>query len=415
MRISIIGSGYVGLTIGACFAKLGNKVIFVDEDEDKVRTIISRGLPYHEPGSNEILKEIDFEVTSNYHRAISSDVVFICVPTPSDKDGSISLKYINTAAVQIAEVLAEKDDYSMIAVKSTVVPGTTEEVIIPLLERSGKKVGTDFGLCMVPEFLREGRAVHDAMNPARVVIGEYDQKSGEVLVNLYKGFNCPILRTNLRTAEMIKYASNAFLAAKISFINEVGNICKQLGIDTYEVAKGMGFDERIGSKFLNAGIGFGGSCLPKDLKALIAKAKQTGYQPRILEEVSNLNDVQALKVIKLLKKHMTLVGKTVGLLGLAFKPHTDDVTGSRAIIITEALLKEGAKVKAYDPYAMGNFKKLFPQIEYVSKEEVLSCDGVLIITEWEEFNTLDYRGKVVIDGRKIPKAKEAKVYEGVCW
>ncbi len=415
MRVSIIGSGYVGLATGAYFAKLGNKVIFVDTDKGKVRTIKRRASPNQEPGLNEILKEIDFEATSDYRQAISSDVVFICVPTPSNKDGSISLKYIKTAAAQIAEVLAEKGDYGVITVKSTVVPGTTEEVIIPLLERSGKKAGTDFGVCMVPEFLREGRALHDAMNPSRVVIGEYDLKSGEVLANLYQGFNCPILRTNLRTAEMIKYASNAFLATKICFINEVGNICKQLGIDAYEVAKGMGFDERIGSKFLNAGIGFGGSCLPKDLKALIAKAKQMGYEPRILEEVSNLNDVQALKVIELLKKHMTLAGETIGLLGLAFKPNTDDVTGSRAIIITEALLKEGAYVKAYDPYAMENFKKLFPQIEYVSKEEVLSCDAVLIITEWEEFSTLDYRGKIVIDGRKISKAKEARVYEGVCW
>ncbi len=415
MRISIIGVGYVGLAVGASFAKLGNKVIFIDTDEDKVKMINNRVSPNCEPGINEILKEIDFEVSSNYRRITHSDVIFICVGTPSDDDGSISLKYIEEATGQIAEILNRKGNYGVVAVKSTIIPGTTQEVIIPILERSGKKAGNDFGVCVVPEFLREGNALYDAMNPTRVIIGEYDVRSGEVISSVYKSFNTPILRTSLKTAEMIKYASNAFLAAKISFINEIGNICKQLGIDTYEVGKGMGFDDRIGSKFLNAGIGFGGSCLTKDLKALIAKARQIAYEPRLLEEISNLNSAQALKMIELLGKHITLRGKSIGLLGLAFKPNTDDVKESRAIKIVDTLLKEGAKVKAYDPQAMENFKRLFPQIEYVGKEEVLNCDAVLIITEWEEFNTLDYRGKIVIDGRRITKANEARIYEGVCW
>lgn len=415
MNISIVGAGYVGITLGASFAKLGNKVTFIDADEDKVKTINKRVSPNYEPGLNEILKEIDIKVSCSYHAITDSDVIFISVGTPSNDDGSISLKYIKEAAGQIAEVLKEKTDYCVIAVKSTVIPGTTQEVIIPILEGSGKNVGNDFGVCVVPEFLREGKALYDAMNPNRVIIGEYDERSGKVISSVYESFNAPILRTSLKTAEMIKYASNAFLAAKISFINEIGNICKQLGIDTYEVAKGMGFDDRIGSKFLNAGIGFGGSCLPKDLKALIVKARQIAYEPRLLEEVSNLNDAQALKMIELLRKHVTLRDKSIGLLGLAFKPNTDDINESRAIKIAYALLEEGAKIKAYDPFAMENFKRLFPQIEYVSPEEVLNCDAVLIITEWEEFNTLDYRGKIVIDGRRIPKANEARIYEGVCW
>jgi UDPglucose 6-dehydrogenase len=223
------------------------------------------------------------------------------------------------------------------------------------------------------------------------------------------------MRTDLRTAEMIKYASNVFLAAKVSFINEVGNICKLLGIDVYQVAKGMGFDDRIGDKFLNAGLGFGGPCLPKDLKGLIARAKEVGYEPKLLEEVLSLNQRQALKVLQLLKKHIPVRGSTIGLLGLAFKPGTDDISDSMAITIAETLTEEGAKIKAYDPLAMHNFKKSFPGLECSTPEGVLSCDAVVIATEWEEFDQLDYKGKIVIDGRRVPKAREARIYEGVCW
>lgn len=417
MRISVIGSGQVGLVVAACLAKLGNKVIVVDISEEKIKTINSKAAPIYEQGLDEILSQVHIEATLDYHRITDSKVIFICVGTPSAEDGSMSLEYVTEAAKQIAVVLREKKDYCVITVKSTVVPGTTDEIIVPILESSGKRAGDDFGVCMVPEFLRGGKAVYDFMNPARVIIGEYDGRSGDVLSHFYQSFNAPILRTNLSTAEMIKYASNAFLAAKISFINEIGNICKQLGIDTYEVAKGMGFDDRIGSKYLNAGIGFGGSCLPKDLKALIARAKEIGYNPRILEEVLDLNDRQPLKLIEILKKHITrLRDKTIGILGLTFNPGTNDVRESRAIKVIETLLQEGAIIKAYDPLGIGNFKKLFPLIEYVDKEEILSnCDAILIITEWEEFQVLDYRGKIVIDGRRVLKAKEARMYEGICW
>ena len=416
MRISVIGAGYVGLTSGACFARLGNEVVLIDIDRQKVKAINGTTSPVYEEGLSELLSQVDIKVGSDYQQATNSEAIFICVGTPPNEDGSVSLGQITEATKEISQLLKRKEDYCVVTVKSTVPPGTTEELVIPILAQSGKRVGRDFGVCMSPEFLREGKAIYDFMNPARVIIGEYDKGSGDMLLNLYCSFNAPILRTDLKTAEMIKLASNAFLATKVSFINEIGNICKQLGIDVYEVAKGMGVDDRIGSKFLNAGIGFGGSCLPKDLSMLVARAKEIGYEPRILEEVSNLNEKQALKPIELLKKHVPLKGASIGLLGLAFKPGTDDVRESRAIKVVDALLGEGAIIKAYDPLGVENFKKLFPQIQYLSqKEEALTCDAVIIITEWEEFNELDYRDKIVIDGRRIPKAMEARIYEGVCW
>jgi len=415
VRISIIGAGYVGLVIGACFAKLGNEVVLIDVDEEKLEAIHNKASPIYEEGLDELLSQVHIEVSTDYQKILPSDIIFICVGTSSDESGSIFLEQITEATKQIAEVVKTREGYCVVAVKSTVAPGTTEELVIPLLETSGRKVGDDFGVCMCPEFLREGKAIYDFMHPARVIIGEYDSKSGDMLYKLYQSFNAPILRTNLRTTEMIKLASNAFLATRITFINEIGNICKQLGIDVYEVAKGMGLDDRIGSGYLNAGLGFGGSCLPKDLKMLISGATEVGYKPTIIEEISSFNDAQPLRFIELLKKHISLKGAVIGLLGLAFKPGTDDVRDSGAIKIVEALLQGGAIVKAYDPMAVKNFSKLFPQIEYVTKEEVLDSDAILIVTEWEEFNKLDYKGKVVVDGRRIVKAREARIYEGICW
>lgn len=415
MRISVVGLGYVGIVTGACLAKLGHRVVSLDVDRDKVKAINNGISPIRENGLDEILEQVHMEASTHYQTILDSELIFICVGTASNEDGSISLQHVAEATEQIAEVLRGKEAYCVICVKSTVTPGTTEELVIPILVKSGRKLGKDFGVCMSPEFLREGKAIYDFMNPARVIIGEYDKRSGDMLLNLYCSFSAPIVRTDLKSAEMIKLASNAFLATKISFINEIGNVCKQLGIDVYEVAKGMGFDERVGSKFLNAGIGFGGSCLPKDLRGLVAGSRLIGYEPKILQEVLNLNDEQALKPIKLLKKHISLKDAAVGILGLAFKPGTDDVRDSSAIKIVRALLQEGAKVRAYDPQAMGNFKSLFPQVEYTTKEEVLNSDGILIVTEWEEFSELSYRGKIVIDGRRIPKAREARIYEGVCW
>ncbi|OGO03267.1 MAG: UDP-glucose 6-dehydrogenase [Chloroflexi bacterium RBG_13_53_26] len=414
-NISIIGSGHVGLVVAACLARQGNQVTVVDTDEEKVRRVNARVCPIYEPGLQEILSQVNIQATSDYSLISNSEIVFTCVPTPSNTDGSISLGYIKDAIEQVSLTLRDKSDYYVVVVKSTVAPGTTEEVVIPILESSGKKAGIDFGVCMTPEFLREGKGVFDFMNPSRIVIGEHDRRSGDILCSLYRDFTAPVLRVNLKTAEMIKYASNAFLATKVSFINEIGNICKRLGIDTYEVVKGMAYDERIGNKFLNAGIGFGGSCLRKDLAALIAKARQIDYEPSILREVFNLNERQAVKMIDLLKRHISVKDSTVGLLGLSFKPEADNVNGSLAVTVVNALLKEGARLKAYDPQAMANLDGLFPRVECVAEEEVLGCDAILILTEWEEFEHLDYRGKIVIDGRRILKAKEAEIYEGVCW
>jgi UDPglucose 6-dehydrogenase len=414
MRISVIGCGYVGLVAAACLAIQGNKVTIVDKDKDKIESVNRSIPPFFEEGLADILREADIEATTDYSRILDSAIIFICVGTPC-QEGGISLENITEAAKQTASIMKHKKEYYAIVVKSTVTPGTTEQVIVPILETAGKKSGHDFGVCMSPEFLREGHAVHDFMNPSRVVIGEYDRRSGDTLAGLHRGPSVPVFRTDLRTAEMIKLASNAFLSTKISFINDIGNICKQLSIDTYEVAKGMGLDDRIGSNYLNAGLGFGGSCLPKDLRALIAKSRQTGYEPAILKEVLELNDKQALRLLELLKRHVPLKDAVIGLLGLTFKPGTDDVRESRAIKIAEALLQEGAIVKAYDPLGVEKFMTLFPQIQYVPKEDVMNCDAILILTEWEEFNYLDYRGKIVIDGRRVPRAKEARIYEGLCW
>ncbi len=415
MRISVIGAGYVGLVTGVCFAKLGNEVTFIDIDAERIEAINNKSSPIYEEGLDKLLKSVRIKACFDFQEVLNSEIIFICVGTPSNEDKFILLDQIEKAAKEIGQMLERREEYCVICVKSTVAPGTTEELVIPILEKSGRKAGTDFGVCMSPEFLREGKAVYDFMNPARIIIGEYDKRSGDILSKLYRSFNAPIMRTHLKIAEMTKLASNAFLATKISFMNEIGNICKKLGIDVYEVAKGMGFDDRIGSKFLNAGVGFGGSCLPKDLGGLISKSRQIGYEPNLLQEVLNLNDEQALRLIELLKKHISLKDATVGILGLAFKPETDDVRDSRAIKIVQALLQEGAKVKAYDPMAMKNFKKLFPQIEYVTTDKVLNSDAIFIVTEWQEFSELDYTGKVVVDGRRIEKARGARIYEGICW
>ncbi len=421
MNISIIGTGYVGLVSGVCFAKLRNNVICVDVDKKKIDKINNAIPPIYEEGLEELLSKYSnrIKATTDYSSSINNtDVTFICVGTPSKEDGSIDLTFIKDVTIEIAKVLREKDNYHLIVVKSTVLPGTSRDVVLPLLEKhSGKKVGKDFGLAMNPEFLREGIAINDFLDPNRIVIGAYDDKSRDILRKLYKDFSCPLVKTSLSAAEMIKYASNCFLATKISFINEIGNMCKKLGVDAYEVADGMGLDKRIDRAFLDSGIGWGGSCFPKDLHALLAWAKKEKEKSKIIEGAIEVNNLQPLKLIELLKKHIPdLKGKTIGVLGLAFKPDTDDIRESRASPIVGKLLKEGAGIKAYDPKAMDNFKELYPQIEYCSSaEEVLKSDAILITTKWEEFRKLDYKGRIVIDGRKLKEAENAEIYEGVCW
>jgi UDPglucose 6-dehydrogenase len=422
MNISIIGTGYVGLVTGACFARLGHTVTCVDIDKKKIETINSGISPIYEQGLDELLSTYKKNISAmtEYTNAIlNSTITFICVGTPSKPNQGIDLTFIKEATTEIAQILKQKKQWHCVVVKSTVLPGTTKNIVLPLLEKySGKKVGKDIGLAMNPEFLKEGVAIKDFMEPDRIVIGYFDEQSRSTLQDVYNNFSCPIVETSLSAAEMIKYASNAFLATKISFINEIGNLCKTLDIDTSEVAKGMGLDKRIGRPFLDSGIGWGGSCFPKDIDALIAWAKEIGEQAKILETVRAVNQQQPLRLLKILKKHLPNVkGKTIGLLGLSFKPNTDDIRESRAIPIVGELLKQGASIKAYDPQAMPNFKKQYPMITYCStKDEILASDAILILTLWDEFKSMNFKGIIVIDGRGLNEAKKtAQIYEGVCW
>jgi UDPglucose 6-dehydrogenase len=421
MSISVIGTGYVGAVTGACLAELGHQVIFVGRDRKKLDMISSGRSPIFEPGLDQLLQRNHERITTtdDISGAVQKTrLTFICVGTPSGEDGSIDLSQVDTVSRSIGHALRIDPAYHGIIVKSTVLPGTTETRVIPLLEEeSGKKAFVDFGVASNPEFLKEGTAVDDFFHADRVVIGTHDKKTKEILEELYRPLEVPIFTTSIRSSEMIKYASNAFLATKISFANEIGNMCKKMGIDSHEVFRGVGLDQRIGPHFFRTGIGFGGSCFPKDVRALVAHARTLGIEPRVLDAVMGTNEDQPAKMIGLLAKHMDIAGKTIGILGLAFKPDSDDVRESRAIPVIEMLQKQGARIIAYDPVAMDNFRLLFPRIAYArTAGEVLTADAVLILTEWKEFEELEYRGRVVIDGRRIEKARrEAAIYEGVCW
>lgn len=421
MKISVIGTGYVGSVTGACLAKMGHQVIFVGRDQKKLDLIRAGRSPIFEPQLDELLQESlgRINTTTDLHDAVrESELIFICVGTPSKEDGSIDLQQIKDVSRTIGSSLGPDDRYHTIVVKSTVLPGTTNTVVIPILEReSGKKAFVDFGIGSNPEFLKEGSAVDDFFHSDRVVIGVGENKTREVLEAIYRPLNVPLYITAIHTSEMIKYVSNAFLATKISFANEIGNLCKKMGIDSYEVFEGVGLDSRINPHFFRSGIGFGGSCFPKDVRALIAHSRTIGIEPKVLDAVIRTNEDQPIKMIELLKRHVDLRGKTIGILGLAFKPESDDIRESRAIPVIEALEREGAKIIAFDPVAMENFKHLFPAIRYANDaQEVLHADAVLIVTEWKEFEALDYHDKIIIDGRRIRNARTgASIYEGVCW
>jgi len=393
----------------------------VDTDESKVAQLNSGKTPIYEPDLERLLQENHQKIsatTDTRTAVLNSDITFICVGTPSNPDGSINLDFVLSASHDVGRALHDTPGYHVVIVKSTVLPGTTTGHVKDALEEvSGKKAFLDFGLASNPEFLREGSAVEDFLRPDRIVVGVSDSRSQQVLEELYADFTCPKLFSSIPVAEMIKYVSNASLATKISFANEIGNICKKHGIDTEEVFRGVGMDHRINPAFFRSGIGFGGSCFPKDVRALIARAQELGVDPKILRNVAEVNEEQPLKLITLLEKHVPeLKGKKIGVLGLAFKPDTDDIRDSRAIPIVEKLLQKGATVLAYDPMAMGNFKKIFPTINYASSaRDVLAADAVLIATEWRDFENLDYSGKIVIDGRRVKKAQSGTVYEGVCW
>ncbi len=428
MRISIIGTGYVGLSTALGLAAHGHSSICVDLDENKVNSINKSVPPFYEEGFEESLKDAIGKkllfATADYNYAISgSDVTFICVGTPSREDGSIDLAHVNSAARSIGSSLKNKNSYHVVCVKSTVLPGTAEGVIKILEQSSGKLAGRDFGVAMNPEFLREGFALHDFLKPDRIVIGELDRRSGDVVESLYRNFGAPIMRTSLRTAEMVKYASNAFLATKVTFANELGNLCKKLGIDIYEVARGMGYDKRISPHFLNAGCGFGGSCFPKDVSALLSMFGEHSVDSHLINAVMKTNETQKKKMVEILGSKIDPRGKKIAVLGLAFKGNTDDIRDSVAIDVIAELRRQGASIYAYDPMAAENMKKLFPDIIYVtsSKDAIDGAEACLIMTDWEEFSELtdkDFsvmKNKLVIEGRRVLDRTQVTSFEGVCW
>ena len=428
MRISVIGGGYVGLVTAAALASKRHNVVVVETDEAKIGSINRGESPMFEDGLEDMLSDCIrrncLRATNNYQDVLPTSVTLICVGTPSGAGGSIDLSSVTQSIKDIGKMLSKKSEHHTVVVRSTVVPGTTRGIIIPTLEKhSRKKSHVDFDIAVNPEFMQEGKALQCFFNPDRIIVGEDDHGAGDAVEELYKGISAPTVRTTITTAEMIKYASNAFLATKISFINEIGNICRKLGIDVYDVAKGISFDYRIGDRFLNAGVGFGGSCLPKDLRALVHASRKLGYNTQLLESVLETNENQVLKMLEMVEQKLgDLKGKEVCVLGLAFKPNTDDIRSAPALKLIKLLLDKGALIKAYDPLAMPNARRVLPRgMKYCSnaKEAVSDCDCILILTEWSEFSDESlYHGKTVFDGRRIldpPKAKTFCDYQGICW
>lgn len=413
LRVAVIGTGYVGLTTAVCLASKGHHVTCVDIDKTKIAKIKSGEPMIHEEGLEPLLKRVLEEslldATSSLEDALpKADISFICVGTPSLEDGSIDTSYIYSASKQIGSALVQRDGYHVVVVKSTVVPGTTDDIVVPNLRASGKKLGAEVGVCTNPEFLREGSSVQDFLNPANsgIVIGELDTRSGDLMVNLYRDFDAPILRTGIREAEMIKYARNAYLAKDISFANELANVCEVLELDYLRVKQGMELDSRIGKgRFLDAGLGYGGSCFKKDIRGLMSIASKYGIDMKLLRAVEEVNQGQPLRVIQLAKKFIgALQGKKISVLGLAFKPGTDDVRESRGIAVARAFLKEGSKVVGYDPLAMKNANLILDSIEYAKTIEAAleGSDLCVIATELEEFRNWElYDGIPIIDGRRV--------------
>ena len=422
MEIAIVGAGYVGAVTGAGLAGLGHRILFVDRDEAVVERLKQGTVGFFEPGLEQLLADNRERISASTDLAAavtSSDLTFLCVGTPSGPGGTCDLRAVRAASRDIGAALAGTGRSHTLVVKSTVPPGTTAGVIRPAVEEAARR-GPGEGLHVVvnPEFLREGSAVEDFFSPSRIVIGTDEPSGAEVLDRLYERFRCPVVRCGCSTAEMIKYSSNAMLAVRISAANEIGRHCKALCIDSAEVMGAGGLDERIGPSFLNTGLGFGGSCLPKDVRALIELGRSLGQEPALLSAALAVNDGQPEALLDLVETRIGCVGRRVGVLGLAFKPGTDDIRESRAIPVIRGLLQRGATVVAYDPLAMDRFRSLFPGIEYAATpgEVLASVDAVVIATEWPEFEDLDYKGLAVFDGRRCERArKTARLYEGLCW
>ena len=411
MKLCIIGTGYVGLVSGTCFAEVGHQVICVDNDAAKVKKLQAGGIPIYEPGLEELVKKNVaagrlFFTNSTAEGVQKSDVVFIAVPTPPQPDGSVDLSYIERVARDIAAAMTS---YKIVVDKSTVPVKTGDKVAETIKRYCAAKV--EFDVVSNPEFLREGFAVDDLMKPDRVVIGVRSQRPVAAMTDIYTPFKAPIIVTDINSAELIKHAANSFLALKISYINAIANVCEAAGANVQEVAQGIGLDERIGRRFLNAGIGFGGSCFPKDLSAFIKIAEQIGYDFKLLREVQRINADQMDRFVKKITDTLwVLKDKKIGVLGLAFKQNTDDVRSSPAIDLCQRLLKEGATLRVHDPKGMEKAKAILPDVTYVDDMDAVAegCDALVIATEWEEFKSVDLaRAKkglthpILFDGRNL--------------
>jgi UDPglucose 6-dehydrogenase len=411
-NIAVIGVGYVGLVTAACFADLGNRVVAMDVSEEKIAKLHQNIMPIYEPGLSEIVARNvaagRLSFTTSYKDVIEeARIVFICVGTPSGVDGEADLQYVRQAAETIARTMKQP----LIIVNKSTVPVGTGDWVADII-RSSQPSPIDFSVVSCPEFLREGSALLDFMNPDRTVLGSLTREAADEVAQLHLPLRAPIIVTDLRTAEMIKYASNAFLATKISFINEIANICEVLGADVKEVATGMGADKRIGKMFLDAGIGYGGSCFPKDVSALKHMATVQGQHPQLLEAVMQINAFQRHQVILKLRDLLgdDLQGKVVGVLGLAFKPNTDDMRDAPSIPVVQALIEAGATVKGYDPVSMEVARPMLPGLDLCSDPYSVAegSDALVIMTEWNEFKNLDLqrlkdsmRQPIMVDGRNV--------------
>jgi UDPglucose 6-dehydrogenase len=414
MKIAVVGTGYVGLVTGTCFAETGNHVTCVDINEEKVKQMQAGIIPIYEPGLEDLFKRnteegrLDF-TTSLKEGITGAKVIFLALPTPPGADGSADLKYILQVADDLGPLLSE---YAVIIDKSTVPVGTSEKVHSAI----AKKAKVDFDVVSNPEFLREGVAVEDFMKPDRVVIGTQSERAKDLMSRLYAPLvrqGNPIIFMDERSAELTKYAANAFLATKITFMNEIANLCELVGANVDEVRKGIGTDSRIGKRFLFAGIGYGGSCFPKDVQALAKTSAENDYEFKILDSVMKVNENQKTKLIPHLAKHFKgdLAGKKIAMWGLAFKPYTDDIREAPSLYNIDALLELGASVSAYDPEAMGHVRNLLgDKITFTKNpyEALEGADALLIVTEWPQFRTPDFermdillKNKVIFDGRNL--------------
>lgn len=411
MRLTLIGTGYVGLVTGACFAEVGHRVICVDNDAAKVKVLQAGGIPIYEPGLKELVQRnvdagrLSF-TTSTQEGVENSEVVFIAVPTPPQTDGSVDLSFIEKVAREIAAAMTS---YKIVVDKSTVPVKTGDKVAETIKRYCKAKV--EFDVVSNPEFLREGFAVEDLLKPDRIVIGVRSQRPVPAMKEIYAPFNAPVIVTDINSAELIKHASNSFLALKISYINAISVLCEAAGANVQEVANGMGMDDRIGRRFLNASLGFGGSCFPKDLSAFIKIAEQVGYDFGLLKEVQKINSEQMNRFVKkIIDTLWVLKDKKIGVLGLAFKQNTDDIRMSPAIELCQRLQKEGANLRVHDPKAMDKARAVLTDVTFVEdmNEVAEGCDALVIATEWEEFKKLDLervrRGlshPILFDGRNL--------------